>query len=366
MEPTVTFDLATISNGLLYITLEDNDLQEYADRTVKYLVGIPGFCTRPVCAIYTIRKKTRTLELAAETGLFRTACDGNHTLKNPDCFFVAAVRTGETTILDRRHCPSNCSFQCEDSLHIVPLKKENSTIGVMALALSTNGGPSDDQLKVLRMVTNIVSRALNRLLDLSEKESMTALVHNNPNPIFDCDQSGEVTYANPAAKKILWQHSIEQDELLPENHLDYIRACMQSEMEEAILHRVENETYSWHYHHAPELGRIHLFGVDVSDQKRMESQFAHDAMHDELTGLPNRNQLMTLLRSEFSVIKRRPDYSFTLLLIDLDRFKTVIESLGFEAGNSVLQEIGQRLNRWQGHDKVVARRFHHRLSCLYW
>jgi diguanylate cyclase (GGDEF)-like protein len=142
---------------------------------------------------------------------------------------------------------------------------------------------------------------------------------------------------------------------LPPNHIEYVRSVIRLHTSESANCDVGNSTFNWTYHYVAESDRVFLYGIDISEQKRIETQLVHDAMHDELTDLPNRTHLLSILKSEISVIKRRDDYAFALLLIDLDRFKTVIESLGFQAGNDVLREIGIRLRAWRGHDKVVAR-----------
>jgi diguanylate cyclase (GGDEF)-like protein/PAS domain S-box-containing protein len=84
---------------------------------------------------------------------------------------------------------------------------------------------------------------------------------------------------------------------------------------------------------------------DITDRKAQEAKLVHLAMHDPLTGLANRSLLQD--RAARSVAAaRRSGRALALLLLDLDRFKEVNDTLGHQVGDEVLQQIGPRL---QGH-----------------
>lgn len=92
-------------------------------------------------------------------------------------------------------------------------------------------------------------------------------------------------------------------------------------------------------------GRIGAFGLysDISERKRAERKLYHDAFHDALTGLPNRTLLVERLERDLKRARRRPDYQFALLFIDLDRFKEINDSHGHAAGDQLLIDTGMRL-----------------------
>jgi diguanylate cyclase (GGDEF)-like protein len=349
------FDLSEISRDLMSLALDDYSLEEFSEKAAELIVAIPGFCSRPICSFFLVHPHKRKLQPLSCVGCSAQQITEYRNLKNPDCLFFVAARTGEIAVMNTETCSGQCACDGATGLHIVPLRKGNATVAVMALSLSSSGTPDEAQLKVLQMVSEILTRAFSRLVMMKQKEEQALLVHESPNPVLECDSEGEVIYANPTVKKLLWQNSVDQDDLLPPNHIEYVRSVMWLHTPESAKCDVGNSTFNWTYHYVAESDRIFLYGVDISEQKRIETQLVHDAMHDELTELPNRTHLLGILKSEISVIKRRGDYSFALLLIDLDRFKTVIESLGFQAGNDVLREIGIRLRSWRGHDKVVAR-----------
>ena len=84
--------------------------------------------------------------------------------------------------------------------------------------------------------------------------------------------------------------------------------------------------------------------TDITSRKKMEEQLIHDAFHDGLTGLPNRALFLDRLKVSFARRKRRKDYHFAVLFLDLDRFKNVNDSFGHLFGNQLLAEVARRLN----------------------
>ncbi len=83
--------------------------------------------------------------------------------------------------------------------------------------------------------------------------------------------------------------------------------------------------------------------IDITRQKAMEARLVHDALHDGLTGLPNRVLLHDRLAAAIRRMRHHPEHGFALLFIDLDRFKNINDSLGHAAGDELLVAISRRL-----------------------
>ncbi|MGH2557342.1 MAG: putative bifunctional diguanylate cyclase/phosphodiesterase [Actinomycetota bacterium] len=93
---------------------------------------------------------------------------------------------------------------------------------------------------------------------------------------------------------------------------------------------------------------------DITDLKRAEEQVAFLAYHDKLTRLPNRAMFEELLDLALSRARRK-DLAVAVLFMDLDNFKLVNDSLGHEAGDELLQQMGARLKEALRETDVVAR-----------
>ncbi len=102
------------------------------------------------------------------------------------------------------------------------------------------------------------------------------------------------------------------------------------------------------------VGRVWSFR-DVTERKTAELRLVHDAFHDALTSLPNRALFMDLLGRAIGRARRRGDYSFALLFLDMDRFKVVNDSLGHPIGDQLLIAIARRLERCVRPGDTVAR-----------
>lgn len=92
---------------------------------------------------------------------------------------------------------------------------------------------------------------------------------------------------------------------------------------------------------------------DITDRKTMEEQLRHQALHDPLTNLANRTLCLDRLSQAMRRAKRRENYYFSVVFLDLDRFKIINDSLGHRFGDMVLTETAIRLtHEMRGLDTV--------------
>ena len=102
-------------------------------------------------------------------------------------------------------------------------------------------------------------------------------------------------------------------------------------------------------HYISEQERI---GQELRDSRE---RFRHAAFHDSLTNLPNRNLFIKSLNTLLEKSKKTPNRKFAVLFLDLNRFKTVNDSLGHSAGDRLILNVAKRLSSLLRKGDVVAR-----------
>ncbi|MFT7600666.1 MAG: diguanylate cyclase (GGDEF)-like protein [Acidimicrobiales bacterium] len=104
----------------------------------------------------------------------------------------------------------------------------------------------------------------------------------------------------------------------------------------------------------PAVQGIIITGREITDEENLTRKLANQALVDELTGLPNRRALNTASEATLARSRRRGKSS-ALLLIDLDGFKGVNDTLGHPAGDSLLCTVAERLSAATRAGEIVAR-----------
>jgi len=94
---------------------------------------------------------------------------------------------------------------------------------------------------------------------------------------------------------------------------------------------------------------------DITDRKEMELQLRHLALHDPLTGLANRTLCLDRVRQAMERGRRRQPYSFSLIFLDIDRFKVLNDSLGHAEGDKLLLRAAEVLRVAFRPEDVAAR-----------
>jgi diguanylate cyclase (GGDEF)-like protein/PAS domain S-box-containing protein len=196
-----------------------------------------------------------------------------------------------------------------------------------------------------------------RLRVQEESMRLAALSRENPNPVLQCDATGAPVHVNPAAERVTQELGLgEVRDLLPANHEQLVRSILDDGHEfQSVEVTVGDRIFAWSYRPQRETGAVFLFALDITTRRVMEEQLRHDALHDSLTGLPNRLLFLERLAHAILRARRRDGYLFAVLFLDLDRFKVVNDSLGHHVGDELLVVVAKRLQACLRPEDSVAR-----------
>jgi diguanylate cyclase (GGDEF)-like protein/PAS domain S-box-containing protein len=186
---------------------------------------------------------------------------------------------------------------------------------------------------------------------------LAAIPQESPNPILECDLAGRPIYLNPAAERLMAELRLsDPPALLPADHAEIVRGCLSAATgARGVEAAVGSRVFSWTYHPHAALGAVHVFGEEVTERKQVEDRLLHHALHDPLTGLPNRHLFMERLGRALHLRHAGDGPLFAVLFLDLDRFKVVNDSLGHHVGDELLQVIAERLRASVRMGDTVAR-----------
>ena len=210
----------------------------------------------------------------------------------------------------------------------------------------------------------------------SEKRSRL-LAENAWEVIWTMDLDGKITYVSPAVERmrgITPEEAMRQslDEIHPPESAasvaDYYRqvfAAIEAGAEppnfrgEQEYYRKDGSIMIGELQVIPHVDTdghvIELIGVtrDITERKTFEAELRNLAVTDTLTGVWNRRHGTELLTADLSA--RRPGQALSLLMLDIDHFKTINDTFGHQAGDHVLIEIASRLRRSLRGSDMVAR-----------
>lgn len=197
---------------------------------------------------------------------------------------------------------------------------------------------------------------------LNERTQMFQLITDNAGDMITLvDLEGRSLYTSPAYEKYLGysQEELKASPLIekvPAEDRDIVFAAIRKTREtqkgQRLEYRVFHKDGSLHFLESSggailnskgEVDKLVIVNRDITDRKRAEDRLAHNALHDGLTNLPNRNLFLDRLHRAITLSQRRPGYNIAVLIIDIDEFRVINETLGHIAGDQLLIQAARRL-----------------------
>jgi diguanylate cyclase (GGDEF)-like protein/PAS domain S-box-containing protein len=252
------------------------------------------------------------------------------------------------------------------------------------LALDTVRRGAQDYLVKIELDGDLLSRSIRYAIErkrveeaLRESEERYSLAMRGANDgLWDWELRSNKIYFSPRWKSILghgedeignnpteWFHRIHQDDV------ERVRVAIGTHLKGASPHfeseyRIRNKdgNYLWVltrglavYDADGHAYRMAGSQSDITARKQAEEQLLKNAFYDNLTGLPNRALFIDRLSQSIKHTKRRADYLFSVLFLDLDRFKVINDSLGHMVGDQLLIAVAQVLKKCLRSGDTVAR-----------
>ncbi len=318
--------------------------------------------------------KYRTIFLHAVEGIFQTTPDGRYLDVNPALARIYGYESAEAMIQALRDIKTQLyvdSARRDEFIRIMDqehavwdfvsevYKKDGSRIWISENARAVY----DDQHRIAYFegtVVDITRRKLAEEALETQRELFTQLFANSPQAIVLTDMERNVIDANMAFERLFGHRAMDirgfsiRGFIVPEELMadtETFRA--------AVLSGNAMQAETQRRHKDGRLIPVSMIGFplkvrgatqgvvfiyqDISERKAFEEQITHQAFHDGLTGLPNRSLFAERLARAVERGKRRPGYRYAVVMVDLDKFKSVNDTLGHQAGDDLLVEIGRRL-----------------------
>ncbi len=256
---------------------------------------------------------------------------------------------------------------------------DRRVLGTLAMYARSRYAPAAADLRLIETAAHVAGIAIERTraeesLRASERR-LRAIVSNSADGIVTIDERGIIESFNPAAERVFGYAAAEvvgrnvtvlMTEPDQRAHNEYIRRYTSTGQgriigvgpREVVGRRKDGSTFPMDLA-ISEMGLddgLRFVGIvrDITERKQNQEQLSYLAHYDPLTNLPNRLLFQDRL-AQSAINAARHNRVVGVMFLDLDRFKTINDTLGHEVGDAVLKVVAERLNRCVRDGDTVSR-----------
>ena len=259
------------------------------------------------------------------------------------------VRISHATGRECWMCLNARLLRPEVALQEFPDREEQGTIGA-------------DEPVALCVFTDITGRVLQNARQLEENQGYKTLYENTAEPLFLCDADGKLLLGNNALARLFGYDTFdkfcESRHFLPELFDDPTQfSVLQKELdmdaepmrfEVLVVQRGGGKVWvrinaNLAHDHLGQTALIHGAMHDISEQKNLEARLLREGYRDVLTGLANRAMFLNLLDKSIARAKRRNNNNFALVVVSMDSFSMIKQSLGHGIAEEALTKVASIL-----------------------
>src|ERR1700677_32044 len=193
-------------------------------------------------------------------------------------------------------------------------------------------------------------------------ELFKIVTENAADMIALVDMKGRRLYNSPAYKRILGYSPAELSEtsafeqIHPDDRFKVLEASREARSSGAgkrLEYRIRHKDGTWRVLESVastvrdkqgEVVKLVIVNRDITERKKNEEELQRHTFLDGLTGLPNRRLFVDRLQNLILREQRNPDYRYAVMLVNVDRFKILNQTIGNTGGDAVIIEIGRRLS----------------------
>lgn len=230
---------------------------------------------------------------------------------------------------------------------------EDEVIGIMNVLKKEPFEINEQNNTLFLLFIRRINLELERLLSQRKLQFMASIPSQDPNPVIRIAPSGDVLFSNAQGKILLnfWKN---YHKGLPDILIKESQKTKTSNQVIRIELEADDKIYLFSLIWIPDFNQINIYGTDISQLKNTEQNMMNLARIDGLTQIANRQYFEETLLEKINKPFHKGE-QLALLLIDLDDFKTVNDTLGHPVGDRLLKAATKRMVRCLRKDDFIAR-----------